>query len=187
MPFPLRSRMSLSQDGINPDKISIAYSGVDVNRFQGDNGGYIPGNSRFLPDTHPWKCGLLGGGQGPGIPYPGHGASVEMNPEVRLFILGTGKLESHSKALTRALNLERNIIFAGFRNDVGAFLKTINMLVVSSIEEGLNSTILDALALEVPVVATDAGGVPEIIRNEASEFWFPESTLKPWQQESFEC
>jgi glycosyltransferase involved in cell wall biosynthesis len=90
---------------------------------------------------------------------------VKKHPEIRLFILGKGRLELQLKAMAEALNLERNIIFTGFRKDVGAFLNIFNLLVVSSVEEGLNSTILDALSLEVPVVATDAGGIPEVINN----------------------
>jgi glycosyltransferase involved in cell wall biosynthesis len=61
------------------------------------------------------------------------------------------------------LQLDQNVIFTGFRADVGAFLNILSLLAVPSIEEGLNSSILDALALEIPVVATDAGGISEII------------------------
>jgi len=81
-------------------------------------------------------------------------------PESRLFILGSGTLESELQSMVKDHNLEGNVIFTGLRDDVGAFLNIIDLLVVSSVEEGLNSTILDALALETPVVATDAGGIP---------------------------
>ena len=157
-------RKTLIEDGIPLDKISIIHSGVDVNRFRGLAGDYIL-REFSVP---------------PGAPILGNVAYLEENkgqeyliramvevaekyPRTRLFILGTGRLESTLKNLAKELSLEQNIIFTGLRDDVGAFLNIFSLLTVSSLKEGLNSTILDALALEIPVVATDAGGIPEII------------------------
>jgi glycosyltransferase involved in cell wall biosynthesis len=78
-------------------------------------------------------------------------------------IVGKGELEKELKGLTANLGLNKHITFTGFRSDVGAFMNIFDMLVVSSTGEGLSATIVDALALEIPVVSTDAGGVPEII------------------------
>jgi Glycosyltransferase len=70
------------------------------------------------------------------------------------------------KDLTAHLSLDKHVTFTGFRSDVGAFMNIFKILVFSSLEEGLGTTIIDALALEVPVVATRAGGIPEIIAHE---------------------
>ncbi len=154
----------LIKDGIPADKISIVYSGVDVTRFRGIKGDYI-----LREFSVPTKVPIIGNvayleeNKGQEYLIQAMVEVVKRHPEARLFILGEGRLESRLKALVKKLFLEKNIIFTGLRNDVGAFLNIFDLLVVSSVEEGLNSTILDALALEVPVVATNAGGIPEII------------------------
>jgi glycosyltransferase involved in cell wall biosynthesis/tRNA A-37 threonylcarbamoyl transferase component Bud32 len=156
----------LIKDGISPDKISIVHSGVDVDRFKGVKGDYIL-QEFSIPSGTPILGNVAYLVEHKGQKYLIQAMSevVKKHPEIRLFILGKGRLELQLKAMAEALNLERNIIFTGFRKDVGAFLNIFNLLVVSSVEEGLNSTILDALSLEVPVVATDAGGIPEVINN----------------------
>ena len=65
--------------------------------------------------------------------------------------------------------------FTGFREDVGEFMSLFGVLVVSSTGEGLTATIVDALALEIPVVATDAGGIPEIITNRETGILVPQA------------
>jgi glycosyltransferase involved in cell wall biosynthesis len=54
-------------------------------------------------------------------------------------------------------------------------LKIFDVLVVSSIEEGLNTSVMDALALKVPVVATNIGGIPEVITHQQTGFLVPPS------------
>jgi glycosyltransferase involved in cell wall biosynthesis len=154
----------LIKDGIPANKISIVHSGVDAGRFRGIKGDYI-----LREFSVPSKAPILGNvayleeNKGQEYLIQAMVEVVKKHPEARLFILGEGRLESRLKALVKKLLLEKNIIFTGLRDDVGAFLNIFDLLVVSSVEEGLNSTILDALALEVPVVATNAGGIPEII------------------------
>ena len=58
------------------------------------------------------------------------------------------------KALGTSLGLERELIFTGFRCDVGGFYQIADLCVMSSVEEGLGTAVLDAMALGKPVVAT---------------------------------
>ena len=69
------------------------------------------------------------------------------------------------KALAASLGLNRELVFTGFRRDVGAFYKIADLFVMSSVQEGLGTAVLDALALGKPVVATNSGGIPEIIQD----------------------
>jgi len=55
--------------------------------------------------------------------------------------------------------------FTGFQKDVGKFLKSFDIFVMPSKEEGLGTSVLDAQAVGLPVVATTAGGLPEMIEN----------------------
>ena len=86
-------------------------------------------------------------------------------PNVRFFIIGQGELMSELQALSASLGINQALTFTGFRNDVGAFYKIADLFVMSSVQEGLGTAILDALALGKPVVAANSGGIPEIIND----------------------
>ena len=65
----------------------------------------------------------------------------------------------------KAEQLEKHISFLGFRKDVPQLLKSLDVFLMTSKTEGLGSVILEAFACGVPVVATTAGGIPEIVKN----------------------
>ena len=157
-------RKRLIKDGIPPDKISVVHSGVNVDQYRGLSGDSVL-REFSVPAAAPilGNIGYLEENKGQRYLIQAMHEVVKEYPETRLFILGSGRLESELQSVVKDHNLEGNIIFTGRRDDVGAFLNIFDLLAVSSVEEGLNSTILDALALEIPVVATDAGGIPEII------------------------
>ena len=70
------------------------------------------------------------------------------------------KLDEKNKT---QLNINHRFVFAGFKNNVGEHLKIFNIFVMSSKLEGLGTSILDAQSVGLPIVATSAGGIPEII------------------------
>lgn len=156
----------LTKDGVPSDDISVAHSGVDLGRFQDLNGDYLRREFSISPGSPILgNVAFLVGHKGQEYLIKAISYITSKYPDVHLFIVGTGHLEKKLKSLVQTLELSRNITFTGFRKDVGAFLHLFDILLVSSVEEGLNTTILDALALEVPVVATNTGGIPEVIRN----------------------
>ncbi len=158
----------LIQDGIPPEKIRIAYSGIDTRRFanlpddaplrrefQIPEGVMIFGNVAALVD-HKDQRTLL------------HAAAIlkkELPPgSFCLFISGEGELRSELEELAGSLGLsDGTVIFTGFRTDILAFLRLFDVFVMSSKEEGLGTAVLDAMASGLPVAATDAGGLPEMI------------------------
>ncbi len=85
--------------------------------------------------------------------------------KVKLFIVGDGELEGTLKDQVKKLKIEDSVIFTGFREDIGNFYDLFDLFVMSSHLEGLCTSILDALIMNVPVIATNAGGIPEIIKN----------------------
>ena len=64
------------------------------------------------------------------------------------------------------LGLQKMFYLTGFRNDVADILPELDLMLMTSVTEGLGTTILDAFACAVPVVATAAGGIPEIVIHE---------------------
>jgi glycosyltransferase involved in cell wall biosynthesis len=81
-----------------------------------------------------------------------------------LFIVGQGELEGELRRQVAELALER-VVFTGFRADIANIMRGLDIAVLSSHLEGLGSSLMDAMYCSLPVLATRAGGVPELIQD----------------------
>ncbi|MCR9154719.1 MAG: glycosyltransferase [Bacteroidetes bacterium] len=93
---------------------------------------------------------------------------VHKDPQMHFFIAGTGELENELKAHAANLELDTHCSFLGFRDDVPSILADLDCFLFSSEMEGLGTSVLDAFASKTPVVATNAGGIPEMVKHEES-------------------
>lgn len=84
-------------------------------------------------------------------------------PDFRLRIVGNGREADSLKELARELSLENNVEFLGERHDIPALLGEAAFFVSSSKSEGISLTLLEAMAVGLPIVATDVGGNPEVV------------------------
>lgn len=98
---------------------------------------------------------------------------VDRIPTARFLIVGEGELEGALKRLRETLGLEQEVLFTGFREDVGDILSALDVFVLSSYLEGLGTSVLDAMAYGIPVVATRAGGIPEMVCDGGNGFLVP--------------
>ena len=105
-----------------------------------------------------------------GYPYFIRAASLIKRsiPKARFLVVGRSNenQQAYFRGLiseTKRLGLEGNLIFTGFRDDIPELLSAIDVVVSSSLTEGLSLAIGEALAATKPVVATAVGGTPEII------------------------
>lgn len=81
-----------------------------------------------------------------------------------LAVVGEGEEEEPLRALVRSLELERSVLFLGFRRDVQEVLRALDVFVLPSVrDEGCSNTLLEAMWQGVPAVVTDCGGLPEVI------------------------
>ena len=87
------------------------------------------------------------------------------NREVQLVLVGSGPLERALRDDARSLGLSDRVVFAGSRDDVAELLPAFDVFALSSQNEGLPISLLEAMAAGVPCVATSVGGVPEVIHN----------------------
>ena len=83
----------------------------------------------------------------------------------RLTVVGDGPERRRLEQLTADLGLSARVEFVGYRDDVGPFLRAADALVMPSHREGLPLTLVEALAAGLPVVASDVGGVGELVRD----------------------
>ena len=88
-------------------------------------------------------------------------------PDCYLVIAGDGSERARLDVQARELGLDDSCFqFLGFRQDVPAILKSLDGYVLPSRSEGLGTAILEALAVGLPVVATNVGGIPDSVRHE---------------------
>ena len=152
--------------GVQPDKIGIAHSGIDLERFEGpfdenlkaglglpDNA-VVVGNVAALVD-HKGQKYLLDA-----VP-----AVMEQCPDAWFLIAGDGELRGPLERQAAELGIAGRVRFLGYRKDVPDLLNMFDVFVMSSHMEGLCTSLLDAMAMRLPVVATNAGGIPEIVRD----------------------
>lgn len=83
--------------------------------------------------------------------------------DVRFVVVGDGELESVLRDRVQQLGISDRVVFLGHQDDIPAVVRTLDLLVVSSISEGFALTAAEAMAGGVPVVATRVGGVPEVV------------------------
>lgn len=88
---------------------------------------------------------------------------VDEGLKARFFIIGKGPMEDEIKAYCHELGLQDKVLFTGFLNNIEEVLPELDLFLMTSETEGLGTSLIDALAVGVPVLATAAGGIPEVI------------------------
>ena len=74
-----------------------------------------------------------------------------------------GELREELSEQTKTLGLEKHVLFLGMRNDVPEIISRSDLFVLPSINEGFGVVLLEAMAMKCPIVATNVGGVPEVV------------------------
>lgn len=82
----------------------------------------------------------------------------------KLILVGQGPLESECKNLTKNLNLINRVYFYGVRSDVPRLLKSVDVVVLSSLYEGLSLSSIEGMASGKPFIASDAPGLNEVVK-----------------------
>lgn len=78
-------------------------------------------------------------------------------------IAGSGNMEQELRSMVQSSGLEKRVHFSGFISNTPEFLQSVDLFVFPSLSEGLGTTLLQAAYQRCPVIASDTGGIPEII------------------------
>ena len=93
------------------------------------------------------------------------------NPAIRLIIVGDGPLQSTIQEEAKQLGMESAVIFTGQRKNVYELLAMSDIFVLPSlIREGLSIAMIEAMAMSLPVIGSNVGGIPELIEDRVSGF-----------------
>ena len=89
-------------------------------------------------------------------------------PDIKLLIIGEGEEKNKLETQIRGLNLEKNIFLLGRKENVSNYLNASDIFVLASLWEGFGLAIVEAMACGLPVITTNVGGIPEIIKDKIS-------------------
>ncbi len=150
-----------------PEKCTTVYDGVDLHRFDGLGAkGTIRKEFGIAADYK------LIGNIAAIAPHKDYFTFLDtvkilsQKIKAKYLIAGEGPLREEIEKRIIELNLEKDVIVLGFRKDVENVFADLDVLLYTSKEEGLGSTLLDAMAYGLPIVAAEGGGIPEIVKNE---------------------
>ena len=87
-------------------------------------------------------------------------------PEVKLICAGGGDLQPELGAYSRKLGIDKRVIFTGTVEDIPSFLGLLDIFTLPSLDEGLGIVILEAMNSGLAVVASNVGGIPEMVDND---------------------
>lgn len=163
-------RMLMENYRISPNRIVTIRNGIDLARF----------DAEFDVDAVKSELGLEPEDRvavliGAFVARKGHRYALraaqtilEQIPTFKLVLVGGGSLEAELRAESDELGVSRAVVFAGFRRDVPAVLAASDVLLLPSEDECLPLVILEAMASGLPVVATDVGGISEVVKHEVT-------------------
>ncbi len=90
---------------------------------------------------------------------------IQIFPEVKFLVVGDGPLRKELEDLAVRLGIARNVIFCGFRKDLPRIYADLDVVTLTSLNEGLPVAIIEGMAAAKPVVAFDVGGVKDLVLN----------------------
>ncbi|HEU5153535.1 MAG TPA: glycosyltransferase [Gemmatimonadales bacterium] len=162
-------REVLIASGIAPDRIAVIHSGIDVHSTLGTRPLGIRESLDFGAECRIAVnvAALVG--------HKDHKTLVETArllrprlPNLRWVIAGDGPLREKIQAKVAEAGLRGVVHLLGTIPDGVSLIADADVFVMSSSEEGLGTSVLDAMALGVPVVTTNAGGLPELVGSQAA-------------------
>jgi glycosyltransferase involved in cell wall biosynthesis len=159
-------RRMLVADGVPADRTVTVHEGIDVEQVVAAPAVNVH-EAFFLPHGAP-----VVGNVAALVPHKGQRHLIEAAhqvvqqiPDARFVILGEGELREPLERLIHEHHLQKHVFLPGFRTDVLGCIKGFDLFVMSSVTEGLGTSLLDAMACARPIVATTAGGIPEIVED----------------------
>ena len=154
----------LAQSGLPPDRTRLVYEGVadrppvgnreDLRVLGIGDRDLVVGNVAALTEQKDHETLLAAARR-----------VVAEEPRTRILVFGEGLLRRALEQRAIALGLGSSVVFVGFRPDVERFIPHFDVFCLSSQKEGLGTSLLDAMCFSRPIVATAAGGIPEVVED----------------------
>jgi len=164
----------LVDDGIPPDRIAVVHSGIDLEAVRAAKPMGVRARLGLPADTP------LAVTVGALVPHKDHATMlhaarrlVPRAPRLHWVLAGDGELRGTLEWLRDQLGLSDRVHFLGHIADPPGLIAEADVFVMSSREEGLGTSVLDAMARGIPVASTAAGGLPEMLEGGAGLLALP--------------
>ena len=155
----------LKKGGIPEQLIEVIPSGIDFSPYdEASASDYLRREFSFVADDY--LVGIVAHlAEHKGHKYLIQATKIlkEHTDKIKVIIVGGGPLKFELDEQARELKVEDIVYFLGFREDIPRILCSLDLFVLSSYLEGMGSSLLDAMACRLPVVATKTGGIPEVV------------------------
>jgi len=90
---------------------------------------------------------------------------VKLYPQFKLIIVGSGPYKDNLETLAKILQIDEHVIFVGGTSDVKKYYNIADIFILPSKSEGISNALLEAMSMELAVIATAVGGIPEVIKD----------------------
>jgi glycosyltransferase involved in cell wall biosynthesis len=159
-------REELERCRVRPERIQTLLNGVDVVKFRREP--TVAASARAELGMGPehvviGAVGRLEGEKRYDVLIDAMAALRHRCPQLRLVLVGEGSWRPRLEALAAQSGLQNRCTLLGYRRDVVRVSQAFDLFVQSSDDEGTSNALLEAMALEIPIVATDVGGTSELI------------------------
>ncbi len=160
--------------GIDPEKVITVHNSVDTSSFfpMKESRQNQPELAKLREELGFSEGDKVIGTVGHLTPQKGHeylfraGPKIlESIPQARFLVVGKGYLKRKLENLARSLGISDEVVFAGLRQDIPLILNSLDLFVLPSLWEGFGIAIIEAMACAVPVIASNVGGIPEIVQH----------------------
>lgn len=156
-PERLRSRIQTIHYGLD----ASPYEAVSGDEVSGLRRQWEVGPADFLVGT----VARLTGQKALDVMIRGFAMAVEAEPDrvTRLVLVGRGEDEAALKGLCESLGISSRVVFAGFRTDIPAVMKSLDVFALTSDFEGFGLVLLEAMSAGKPIIATNVSAIPEVV------------------------
>ncbi len=158
---------------VNRNKSKAIPYGFDLERFTN----IVNGNGTLKTEMGISKKEFLIAIIGRIVPIKNHEMSFRVmkllrqdGMDIHLCVIGDGELRQKHEKFVREKQVEKYVHFLGWRQDLENIYSSLDLLMLTSLNEGTPFTIIEAMAAGVPVVSTNVGGVSDVIENGETGF-----------------
>jgi glycosyltransferase involved in cell wall biosynthesis len=169
-------RNALLRAGAEPERVDVVLNGIDADRFVRHRAREREARARWQIGEHDVVLGSVGRLEPQkrfDLLIEAYAVASKHLPNVSLVIAGDGSLRQLLTGRIAALGLGDRCRLLGHVDDIALLHHAFDVFVQSSDYEGTPNAVLEAMALETPVVATEAGGTAELARNQKEALIVP--------------
>jgi len=151
--------------GLTEDQVSLIPNAVDSRRYSPERDGHAFRQRLGVPDGAPLvgMVARLSPEKGPDLFVQAASTVAAARPEVHLVLVGDGPMRAELERQIASLNLGGRLHLAGTAPDTSEVYPALDVACLTSRMEGIPLTLLEAMASGRPVVATNVGGIPELV------------------------